>query len=467
MEAAKTLVLDPATASRKPAIRKSVAFRTLGCKLNQCETAQMEEALAAEGYQTVPWEEPAAIRVLNTCTVTGKTDRTCRHEIRRAKRRDPDARLVVTGCYAQVSPEKVAAIPGVELILGNIDKLHLPAHLDALLDVETSMPAVAEKAVQEITPYDEATSFHGDFITHFSGYTRAFLKVQNGCDARCSYCVIPAARGRSRSMPLNEVLQQTRLLAAGGYQEVVLTGIHLGAWGRDTGEGSLADLLRALADDPTVARYRLSSTEPREIDDRVLSVIQAAGPRFAHHLHVPLQSGADSVLRRMNRPYNAAAYADRVWAIRRSLPDAAIGADVIVGFPGETEEEFEQSLRLVDELPLTYLHVFSYSDRPGTPASVLPGKVDPETIHVRNERLRVLGARKNGAFQARFAGRELTALLLHQTDGERRVGLTGNYIEVLTDRAARPNTFASVRLRRRLADGRWDACVVAESPCAW
>ncbi|GAB4252638.1 MAG: tRNA (N(6)-L-threonylcarbamoyladenosine(37)-C(2))-methylthiotransferase MtaB [Thermoleophilia bacterium] len=455
---------DSAATALPPAAAPTVAFRTLGCKLNQCETAQMEEVLTAHGYRTVPWESPAVVRVLNTCTVTGKTDRACRHEIRRAKRRDPGARLVVTGCYAQVAPEKVAAIPGVELVLGNIDKLNVARHIDDLLartaGAEPAGRSAAPRPVTLVTPFASAAAFQGDFITHFSGYTRAFLKVQNGCDSHCSYCVIPAARGPSRSMARAQVLAQVRLLAERGYREIVITGIHLGAWGRDTGEGTLADLLHALAKEGAAARYRLSSTEPREIDNRVLAVMRAAGPRFADHFHVPLQSGADTVLRRMNRPYDAAGYAERVQAIRAAFPEAAIGADVIVGFPGETEEEFEQTRRLVADLPLTYLHVFSYSDRPGTRASTLPGKVPPEIAQARSESLRALGAEKNAAFQERFAGRELTALLLHQTaDDGRRVGLTGNYIEVLVEAAHPANEFVVVRLLRRLSDGRWDARV--------
>ena len=287
----------------------TVAFRTLGCKLNQCETAQMEEALVARGYRVVAWEEPATVKVLNTCTVTAKTDRSCRHEARRAKRRDPLSRVVVTGCFAQVAAEQVAAIPEVDLVLGNLDKHRLGDHLDRLL--VPSPPGVSagrdRRVAPTVTAYDGSRVFEGEFIHHFAGYTRAFLKVQNGCDACCSYCIIPAARGPSRSMPLADVLHQVRLLGEQGYREVVLTGIHLGAWGRDTGEGSLADLLAGLLETRDVERYRLSSTEPMEVDDRVLAVMRRGGDRFADHFHVPLQSGSDAVLRQMNRPYDAAA----------------------------------------------------------------------------------------------------------------------------------------------------------------
>jgi threonylcarbamoyladenosine tRNA methylthiotransferase MtaB len=438
----------------------TVSFRTLGCKLNQCETAQMEEALLDRDYRLVPWDSPAAVRVLNTCTVTAKTDRECRREIRRALRLDPGCRMVVTGCYAQVAPEQTASIPGVDLVLGNIDKLRLGDHLERLLaQVPPSQGSAGnEPAATCVTAYQAAPVFHGDFFRHFSGYTRAFLKVQNGCDNACSYCVIPTARGRSRSMRLADVATQVRMLADQGFREVVLTGIHLGAWGRDTGEGSLADLLAALTGFHGTLRFRLSSTEPMEVDDRVLQAMGAAGERFAHHLHVPLQSGSDSVLRRMNRPYRSGAYLERVQAIRAAFPDAAIGADVIVGFPGETDEEFAQTLALVERAPLTYLHVFSYSDRPGTRASAMRDKVAPEVIAERGGRLRSLGARKDREFQERFQGTVIDALVLKERAADGRlVGLTGNYLEVLAEGGDElKNRFVPMRALRRGADRRWE-----------
>lgn len=462
----------------------TVAFRTLGCKLNQCETAQMAEALTVQGYQVVTWDRPAAYRVINTCTVTAKTDRTCRHEIRRAMRRDPDSRVVVTGCYAQVAPETVATIPGVALVLGNPDKFRLADYLRDLPAARPSgdghaasggdppglplsgapggaWPLVGEGAPAPprvaVTAYTHSPVFQGDFFTHFSGYTRAFLKVQNGCDAACSYCVIPTARGHSRSMPATEVLAQLRLLADQGYREVVLTGIHIGSWGHDIGEGGLADLLTILATDGAVPQYRLSSTEPMEVDDDVLAVMQTHPDRFAPHFHVPLQSGSPEILRRMNRPYTAPQYAQRVRAMRRAFPDAAIGADVIVGFPGETEANFQETFDLVADLPLTYLHVFAYSDRPGTRASKMASKVPPEVIDDRSSRLRALGVRKRQAFEARFRGHDIRALLLAQRaiDG-RLTALTGNYIEVLVEADDRLiNRFVDVRPESARPEGGW------------
>ena len=457
----------------------TVAFRTLGCKLNQCETAQMEESLTARGLELVPWSHTAHVRVLNTCTVTGKTDRSCRNEIGRVRRSDPASRLVVTGCYAQVAAETIAAIPGVDLVLGNVDKAGLAEHIHKLLDSPKIPVSVAplepapenareSAAPTMVTPYTVDTTFAGDFVTHFSGYTRAFLKVQNGCDSRCSYCVIPVARGPSRSMPLADVLEQVRVLTARGYREVVLTGIHLGRWGHDADEGSLADLLRVLIDETSASRFRLSSIEPLEVDERLLGVTRAAGARFAEHFHMPLQSGSATVLRRMNRPYSVAQYSERVLAVREAFPDAAIGADVIVGFPGESEYEFAETMELVSRLPLTYLHVFPYSDRPGTEASRASDKVAPYIVSERSARLRALGRAKDATYQAGFAGRKLRALVLRQlSEDGRLVSLTGNYMEVLVDHDDDLiNEFVLVVPRRREVDGRWEGEVAAGRPDA-
>jgi len=470
--------------------KNTVAFRTIGCRLNQCETAQMQEDLARAGFALVDWEGPADVRVINTCTVTAKSDRTCRHEIHRAKRSDPDCFMVVTGCWAQVTPDAAAAVPGVDLVLGNVDKSQLGRHLAVCLAGRGAIrPAagfeVAGPAVM-VTPYPDDPTFEGEFFTHFLGYTRAFLKIQTGCDSRCAYCVIPLARGPARSMPRRAVVEQVRLLAAQGYREVVLTGIDLGSWGRDTGEGRLSDLLTALLEDggaaaslqgtgvasfPSdfVGRFRLSSIEPFEVDDSLLDAIGRADARVAHHFHLPLQSGSDSVLRRMGRPYSAAQYLEVVSTIARRFPDSALGADIIVGFPGETDHEFEETLALVERSPLTYLHVFAYSDRPGTRASSMRPKVQPETIHERSVRLRALGDCKNAAFRDRLKGTKQRLLVLRERAADGRlVGLTGNYVEALVDEdETLVNVFVEGRLERSLPDGRWEATLVGrEAACA-
>jgi threonylcarbamoyladenosine tRNA methylthiotransferase MtaB len=466
-----------------------VAFRTVGCRLNQCETAQMQEALLAAGFHLVEWEQSATVRVVNTCTVTARSDRTCRREIHLAKRLDPDCLLAVTGCFAQVAPESVAAIPGVDLVIGNPDKQSLAEYLAASLRERPGTPTVA------VSAHPQRTGFETEFITHFRGHTRAFLKIQTGCDSRCAYCVVPLARGPARSMPKAAVLEQVRLLAARGYREVVLTGIDLGSWGRGSGEGSLADLLslllengetrggdlaagspggKRLADACSGARpadasggarpdrFRLSSIEPLEVDEPLIEVVERGGERIARHFHLPLQSGADSVLARMGRPYRAADYLQIAERLSQRLPDVALGADVIVGFPGETAEEFEQTLALVEASPLNYLHVFAYSDRPGTAAAAMQPKIRTEVIQERSEHLRDLGVRKKMAFRGRLVESDQRVLVLKDRPADGRlVGLTGNYMEVLLDGdVGLLNRFARVRLHELLPDGRWEGALL-------
>jgi threonylcarbamoyladenosine tRNA methylthiotransferase MtaB len=428
----------------------------------------MQEALLADGFRLVGWEDPADIRVINTCTVTAKSDRTCRHEIHQAKRLDPECIVVVTGCYAQVDPAVVAAIPGVDLVLGNIDKLRLGDPLRDYLAARepTGVQGAVTGPAVSVSPYSEHLAFEGEFFSHFPGYTRAFLKIQTGCDSHCAYCVIPLARGPARSMPQAAVLEQVRLLTARDYREIVLTGINLGSWGRDTGEGPLTNLLTLLledrpADGDPTGRLRLSSIEPLEVDASLLDVVEAAGERVAHHFHLPLQSGSPSVLSRMGRPYTPAEYLEVAQTVARRFPDAALGADVIVGFPGETDAEFEETLDLVERSPLTYLHVFAYSDRPGTRASALTPKMTPQTIHERSQRLRALGIHKNDSFRGRLSGTEQRVLVLNERSADGRlVGLTGNYMEVLVgDDETMTNRFVRVRLEQTLPDGRWEGSI--------
>jgi threonylcarbamoyladenosine tRNA methylthiotransferase MtaB len=425
----------------------TVAFRTVGCRLNQCDTAQMQDALHVAGFRVVDWEERADVRVVNTCTVTAKSDRTCRHEIHSAKRLDPRCLLAVTGCLAQVAPETVATIPGVDLVVGNPDKHRLAEHLMASLGHRPGDPAGAAS----------------ESVCRFHGRTRAFLKVQTGCDSACAYCIVPLARGPACSLPQASVLQQVRRLEADGYREVMLTGIDLGSWGRDRREGSLADLLgMLLRDGPSSLRYRLSSLEPLELDDALLARFESSEDRLARHFHLPLQSGSDAVLARMGRPYTSARYLDVVRGLTRRLPDTALGADVIVGFPGEAEAEFEETLALVEASPLTYLHVFGYSDRPGTRAAAMEPKVRPEVIKERSERLRGLGACKRAAFGAAMAGSEQTVLVLaEQAADGRLIGLTGNYLRVLVDgRRTSANQLVRMRLDRPSAGGLWEATLL-------
>lgn len=439
----------------------------------------MQEALAAAGYSLVDWDDRADVRVVNTCTVTSKSDRTCRHEIHAAKRLDPGCVLVATGCFAQVAPDVLAELPGVDLVLGNPDKEDLAAHLGrALRDREAGdglAPAAAPGAAPAcrpavtVSPYPEQPRFETASFAHFHGRTRAFLKVQTGCDSHCSYCIVPLARGSARSMAESDALREVRRLAAGGYREIVLTGVDLGSWGKDTGEGSLAGLLDLLLREVgDLGRLRLSSVEPLEVNDRLLDVVERAGDRMARHFHLPLQSGSDTILKAMNRPYSAAQYLAATQRIARRLPDAALGADVIVGFPGETELEFTETMALVGASPLTYLHVFGYSDRPGTPAAALPpkAKVKAEVIKDRSERLRILGKTKGEAFRDTLKGSVQRALMLEEQGGDGRlVGLTGDYQEVLVygDKQLM-NRFVRVQLADVLPSGRWEATLLEVEP---
>ncbi len=458
----------------------------------------MQDSLATAGFHLVEWDQPAEVRIVNTCTVTAKSDRSCRHEIHLAKRLDPGCLLVVTGCFAQVAAESIAAMPGVDLVLGNPDKQVLVQHVATALQ-ERAVAALQERATGpedaraarrapavSVSDYPERTKFESESFAHFHGRTRAFLKIQTGCDCHCAYCIVPLARGPARSMLMDDVRAQVRLLATHGYREIVLTGIDLGSWGRDTGEGRLSDLLTRLLGDASAGdlgdrdlgardqgaracgealppgRLRLSSVEPLEVDAGLLDVVERSGDRIARHFHLPLQSGSDSVLGRMGRPYSAATYLEVATGLARRLPDAAIGADVIVGFPGETEAEFQETLTVVEASPLTYLHVFGYSDRPGTVAASMRPKITPEVIRERSERLRALGARKKDAFRGRLVGSSQTALVLEErADDGRLVGLTGNYMEVLVpDDGTLPNRFVRARLDTPPPGGRWEVTIL-------
>lgn len=410
--------------------KKKVALATLGCKVNQCETAAVAEALRDAGLVIVPFPGPADAFVINTCTVTARTDFQSRQLIRRAHRSNPDAAIVVTGCYAQCRPGELARIPGIRRIVGNDGKDGLPEVLREILHENgggAAGPLVDVGDVQ--TCREPGRLWAGAFPDH----TRAFLKIQDGCEANCSYCVIPRARGPVRSVPPEEVLRRLRRLAEAGYREVVLTGIHLGAYGRDLREaGDLTDLLERIENGDVVDRLRLSSVEPGEIPDRMLRLLHR-GRHLCRHLHVPLQSGDDGVLRAMNRTYGREFYETLVERIAAEVPGCAIGADVMAGFPGEDDGSFAGTVRLIEDLPLAYLHVFPYSRRPGTPAADLPDQVDDGVKKERAAVLRDLGRRKREAFAARFVGREVTVLLEDRRDRETgfRKGFSGEYVPVV------------------------------------
>ncbi len=394
---------------------KRVAISTLGCKTNQFESAAMIEQLTAAGYLVVPFTEPSDIYIVNSCTVTARTDAETRRLIRRARRLNPASRIVATGCYAQVSPGELEKMPELDCVLGNQEKQNISALLES-----------AEHSVSDITAISEAEPLK---LTSFAEHTRAFLQIQNGCNSFCAYCIVPYARGRSRSVRPGDILQGVRDLAAGGFKEVVLTGIHLGAYGLDLPNPmSLTTLVRQMDAEAIVPRLRIGSIEPNEVTDELLSLMSAS-KCICPHLHLPLQSGSDSVLNRMGRPYTAELFRKLMVKASAAMPDAFIGADVIAGFPGETEEEFAETVRLCEELPFSDLHVFPYSSRPGTRAAGMPGHVPARIVTERAARLRSIATRKKAEFLERFISKELKVLVQGNNDksGICR-GLSRNYI---------------------------------------
>jgi threonylcarbamoyladenosine tRNA methylthiotransferase MtaB len=411
-------------------------IKNFGCRASQADGAAIEAGLAARGFAAVGDAGEAELVVLNTCTVTAAADEEVRQTIRRLHRAHPAARIVVTGCYAQRAPEEIAAMDGVALVAGNSHKTKIPdlvsADYHSMIASWDGQIAVGDIFAQRdflSAPVEDASGER----------TRPNLKIQDGCNNRCSFCIIPYVRGRSRSAPAEGVVAQMRTLGE-KYREVVLSGINLGRWGRDfAGRVRLVDLLRRLLDETGIERLRLSSVEPMDFSDELLGLM-AESPRIAKHVHAPLQSGSDTVLRRMHRKYRPRHYADRILKARALMPDCAVGADVMTGFPGETEAEFEESRAFIEALPFTYLHVFTYSERPGTPAAELP-QVPAEARKRRTHILRELASRKNLEFRRSMIGRVLPAVTL---DGG--VALSGNYLKIALAAAREANRLIEVRI---------------------
>lgn len=414
-----------------------VAVATLGCKVNQCESAGIAESLADRGATLVPFEEAADCYIINTCTVTARTDYQSRQLIRRAIRRNPMAAVLVTGCYAQRAPEEIAGIPGVRIVAGNAEKAKLPDLLDEIAAQGQQLLVGDIRSQKEISRLG---------ATFFPEHTRAFLRIQDGCNAFCSYCIVPHTRGPSRSLPLAEVEERIASLARAGYHEAVLTGIHLGAYGGDLEpRGNLTELIRRIAGQCPVERIRLSSIEPREVTDDLIALIGTSG-NICRHLHIPLQSGDDATLSAMNRDYDAAFFRRLVNRIVDAVPGIGVGIDVMAGFPGETEEAFCNTLRLVEEMPLAYLHVFPYSRRPGTPAAAMPSQVPDGVKKRRAELLRAVGATKRLAFTEKFIGTPLAVLVEGRKDKTTGfpVGFSDNYIPVAVGGGAEVNRIVRV-----------------------
>jgi threonylcarbamoyladenosine tRNA methylthiotransferase MtaB len=400
---------------------KTIAITTLGCKINQFESAAMTEALEQDGFRIVPFSQTADVYVINSCTVTAKTDAESRRLIRRASRLNPAARVVVTGCYAQMAGDELLKIPEVSMVLGNSEKRGIADFLRGLGDEQKSV--VSDISLQRSG--DSAP------LESFAEHTRAFLQVQNGCNARCAYCIVPFARGASRSVAPQEALDGMASFAAKGFKEIVLTGIHLGGYGLDlVPPTDLLGLLMLAEKSGVVQRLRIGSVEPTELPLELINFM-AGSPMVCPHLHLPLQSGSDGVLSRMNRGYTTELYRQVVDSLVQAIPEICIGTDVIAGFPGETEEEFAETHRFLESLPLAYLHVFPFSPRPGTPAAEMTPQIHSKVTKERAEALRLLSERKKQAYAAGFVGRELQVLVQKDADG--RKGLSRNYLPVLIE----------------------------------
>ncbi len=397
---------------------KRVAISTLGCKTNQFESATMIEQLKVAGYHVVPFTESSDIYIINSCTVTARTDAETRRLIRRARRLNPDSRIIATGCYAQVAPGELEKMPELDCILGNQEKLNISSLLDS-----------SEHVVSDISAISQVESLK---LTSFAEHTRAFLQIQNGCNSFCTYCIVPYARGRSRSVSPDDILHGIQDFAANGFNEVVLTGIHLGAYGLDlTSPTSLVALVLAIDTADIVPRLRIGSIEPNEVSDEFLKLM-AASQSICPHVHLPLQSGSNTVLQRMGRSYSAAFFKELIGKIFEAIPDAFIGADVIAGFPGETEAEFNETVQLLEMLPFSDLHVFPYSSRPGTTAASMPGHLPAQVVTERSARLRDIAKLKKTAFLEQFVGRVLKVLVQGYNDKTGLCkGLSRNYISVL------------------------------------
>jgi len=409
--------IEPSTVVEGPPRR--VALHTLGCKLNYAETSAIGERFRRQGYSLVEFGAPSEVILINSCTVTEGADRECRQLVRRALRANPNAFVIVTGCYAQLQPEEIASIDGVDLVLGTAEKFRVFE-----LERDFRKREVPRVEVAEVAGSDFGPAFTGTGDVR----TRAFLKVQDGCDYSCAFCTIPRARGASRSQPVADAVRQARELVASGYREIVLTGVNVGEFGRKEGT-SLRSLLEALHEVDGLRRLRISSIEPNLITDEIID-LASRSDRIAPHFHVPLQSGSNRVLGMMRRRYRAEVYRDRIERIFAALPSAGIGADVIVGFPGEGAAEFGETVEFIESLPVSYLHVFTYSERRQTPAAAFKGVVPVEERRRRTGTLRVLSERKSAAFAMRWLG-TICPVLFEGVEREGMVeGWTDNYVRV-------------------------------------
>ena len=399
--------------------KKTVAFHTLGCKLNYSETSAISRLLEDEGFQKKKFEEVADIYVINTCSVTDNADKECRHLVRRIQRQAPSSFVVITGCYAQLKPEEIASIPGVDLVLGAAEKFNIVSHLKELSKGDSAKICSCD--------IENVTAFHSSYSG--KGRTRSFLKVQDGCDYNCSFCTIPLARGKSRSDSIEHVLENVHQLAENGVKEIVLTGVNLGDFGKGT--ENFYGLIKELDKVKGISRYRISSIEPNLLSNEIIEFVSNSS-RFMPHFHIPLQSGSNKILGMMRRRYRRELYAEKVSLIKTFIPHCSIGVDVIVGFPGETDEYFEETFAFLHSLDVSYLHVFTYSERDNTHALSLNPVVPIQVRNERNKKLRNLSYMKTQYFHSLHVGQTRKVLFESGKDNGMMEGYTDNYIKVTT-----------------------------------
>lgn len=404
---------------------KKVAFYTLGCKVNQYETEAMLELFEKEGYEKAETEDYADVYVINTCTVTHMSDRKSRQYIRRMKKKNPDAIIAVVGCYSQVSPEEILSIDEVNLVMGTNDRKKIVEEvkkIDASRKVSTVDDIMKVKAFEEIE------------INKTNGKTRAFMKIQDGCDRYCSYCIIPYARGRVRSRDLESIVKEVENLASNGYKEVVLTGIHVASYGKDIKDSDikLLDVIKQINDIEGIERIRLSSVEPILFTDEFVEAVSTMD-KVCPHYHLSLQSGCDETLKRMKRRYTTEEYKAIVDRLRAAIPNVSITTDVIVGFPGETNEEFDKTYEFLKDIELTHMHIFKYSPRKGTPAATMENQVDPSTKHDRSEKLLQLNEENFNKFGQKMLDKEFNVLFEQKVGDNKYEGLTENYVKVIVE----------------------------------
>jgi len=440
-------------------------IENFGCRATQADGAAIERQLVDIGMHRVAAAKDAEIIVLNTCTVTSAADQDARAAIRRVHRQQPGARVLVTGCYAQRAPGELSELEGVRWVVGNSLK-HRIGNIVAGSDepgMHAFLPASAVQSESGLIQPFHAKIYSSDIFAHtelqaapvFDGIarTRPNLKIQDGCNNRCSFCVIPFVHGQSRSLSREAVFRELESLQRAGYREIVISGINLGRWGRDLQKPeTFHDLLREILDRTSIEKLRLSSVEPMDWTDDLIGLM-ASSRRIASHDHVPLQSGSDTILRTMHRKYRPWHYAEKIEKIRKAMPDAAIGADVMVGFPGESDSRFEESRDFIESLPFTYLHVFTYSPRPGTPAASLPFQVPIGTARERNRTLRQVAAAKNLAFRKTFMGRTVEAITLSQSHQNGTEALTDNYLKLDLGGHHRPNQWIRATVERITEQG--------------